>query len=296
MTSIAQYNAKQLIGLEVGTSTIMREIARGGMAIVFLAFQRTLKRQIAVKILPKSFLTPKTAELFQREAEAAAILAHPNIVPVYEVGEADDFLFLTMQLVQGETLGHYMTMAKKNPIPSKRLLPLPYTLDIVMQILDALHYAHSQDIVHQDIKPGNIMVEKHTDRPLVMDFGIAQVLSRKDDDKPAIRGTPLYMPPEQILRIKVDGRADVYTVGLMLFQMMTLSLPLPQFKSKAALLKHKLLAKNGFFKKMPSELNPHLNSEMDRIVEKATAFDRNHRYDTCQEFKQDLEEYLKQLA
>ena len=293
MTSIAKFNAKPLYGMEVGTSTIIKEIARGGMAIVFLAFQRTLKRQIAVKILPKKLLTPKTADLFQREAEAAAILAHPNIIPVYEVGKTDDFLFFTMQLVQGDTLGHYMTAAKKNPIPSKRILPIKSTLSVIIQVLDALHYAHSQDIVHQDIKPGNIMIEKHTKRPLVMDFGIVQILNSKDEDKPAIRGTPLYMPPEQILSIKVDGRADIYAVGIMLFQMLTVALPLPEFKSKTELLKHKLLSKQGIFLKKLSEINPKVDPELDRILAKALAFERDHRYPTCQDFKADLEDYQR---
>jgi len=292
MTSIANYNADHLYGLEVGTSTIIKEIARGGMAIVFLAFQRTLKRQIAVKILPRNLLTAKSADLFQREAEAAAILSHPNIIPVYEVGQTDDFLFFTMQLVQGQTMGYYMTVAKKNPIPSKHILPVKFTLTMLIQVLDALNYAHSQYIVHQDIKPGNIMLEKHTKRPLVMDFGIVQILNRKDEDKPAIRGTPLYMPPEQILSQKVDGRADIYAVGIMLFQMLTVSLPLPAFTSKTDLLKHKLLSKNGFFLEKLSVVNPRIDHDLDRIMDKAIAYDRAQRYPSCQDFKADLEQYL----
>lgn len=295
MSTIANFNAKPLYGMEVGTSTIIKEIARGGMAIVFLAFQRTLKRQIAVKILPRKLLTSKTADLFQQEAEAAAILAHPNIIPVYEVGKTDEFLFFTMQLVQGETLGYYMTQAKKNPIPSKRVLPIKYTLDIIVQVLDALNYAHSMDIVHQDIKPGNIMIEKHTKRPLVMDFGIVQILNRKDEDKPAIRGTPLYMPPEQILSVKADGRADIYAVAIMLFQMLTVALPLPEFKSKTELLKHKLLSKQGIFLKKLSEVNPHVDPELDRFMAKALAYDREHRYPTCNDFKADLEDYQRKF-
>ena len=105
MGAIAKINVDHLIGKEVGTATILKELARGGMAIVFIAYQRTLKRQIALKILPKKLMTPKTARRFQSEAESAAILSHPNIIPVYEVGETDDFLFFTMQLVQGNDAG-----------------------------------------------------------------------------------------------------------------------------------------------------------------------------------------------
>jgi serine/threonine protein kinase len=296
MSTINDYSVDHLIGMEVGTSTIIKELARGGMAIVFIAFQRTLKRQIAVKILPKSLLTPKTAELFQQEAEAAAILSHPNIIPVYEVGKTDEFLFFTMQLIQGNALSQYMRAAKKNPIPSRRILPLALTLKIITQVLDALNYAHSQDIVHRDIKPGNIMIEKHSQRPLIMDFGIVKALRGKNDNTPIVHGTPLYMPPEQILSRDVDGRADIYAVGTMLFQMLVESLPLPKLKSRTALLKHKVLNKKALFLKKPSELNPNLHQDMDRIILKAVADSPAQRYATCQEFQRDLEVYQKQYV
>lgn len=293
MTSIAEFNVDHLIGLQVGTSTIVKELARGGMAIVFVAFQRTLKRQIAVKLLPKSLLTPKTAELFQQEAEAAAILSHPNIIPVYEVGETEDFLFFTMQLVHGSPLSHYMKAAQKNPIPSRRVLPPAASLNVVIQVLDALNYAHAQDIVHRDIKPGNIMIEKHSNRPLVMDFGIVQVMRSKSDDKPIVHGTPLYMAPEQILSREVDGRADIYAVATMFYQMLVTKLPLPPFKSKPALLKEKVLNKNGIFLKWPSEVNPALHADLDPILQKALAYNPDDRYATCKDFQEDLIAYQK---
>ncbi|MGA9237355.1 MAG: serine/threonine-protein kinase, partial [Desulfobacterales bacterium] len=246
MTTIAAYNAERLIGTQVGTSIIIKELARGGMAIVFIAFQKSLKRQIAVKVLPKSLITAKSAELFQQEAEAVAILSHPNIIPVYEVGETDEFLFITMQLVQGNTLAQYMQFAQKNPIPSRRVLPLPATLRVMIQMLDALDYAHSQGIVHRDIKPGNIMIEKHSRRPLVTDFGIVQVLNSNTEAAKAVHGTPLYMAPEQILGQDVDGRADIYAAGTMFYQMLVAELPLPEFKSKTDLLKHKILSRGNF--------------------------------------------------
>ena len=135
MTTIAAYKAERLIGTRVGTATIVKELARGGMAIVFIAFQKTLKRQIAVKVLPKSLITARSAELFQQEAEAVAILSHPNIIPVYEVGETDEFLFITMQLIQGNTLAQYLQFAQKNPLPSRRVLPLSTTLPVMIQTL-----------------------------------------------------------------------------------------------------------------------------------------------------------------
>jgi len=294
MTTIAAYNAERLIGTQVGTSIIIKELARGGMAIVYIAFQKSLKRQIAVKVLPKSLITAKSAELFQQEAEAVAILSHPNIIPVYEVGETDDFLFITMQLVQGNTLAQFMQFAQKNPIPSRRVLPLPATLRVMIQMLDALDYAHSQGIVHRDIKPGNIMIEKHSRRPLVTDFGIVHVLNSDTEAAKAVHGTPLYMAPEQILGQDVDGRADIYAAGTMFYQMLVAELPLPEFKNKTDLLKHKILSRGNFFLKKPSEVNPAIDQEMDRIIGKATAFEPDQRYGSGRDFLGDLEQYQRQ--
>lgn len=293
MTTIADYDVDRLIGMRVGTSTIIRELARGGMAIVFIAFQKTLKRQIAIKVLPKSLITAKSAELFQQEAEAVAILSHPNIIPVYEVGDTEEFLFITMQLIQGSTLGQYMQFAQKNPIPSRRVLPLPATLRVMVQVLDALDYAHSQGIVHRDIKPGNIMIEKHSRRPLVTDFGIVQVLNSDSEVTKAVHGTPLYMAPEQILGQAVDGRADIYAAGTMLYQMLVTEMPLPEFKQKTDLLKHKILSRQGFFLKKPSEVNPAIDSELDHIVAKATAYEVQDRYASGRDFLGDLERYQR---
>jgi serine/threonine-protein kinase len=294
MTTIAAYNAERLIGMQVGTSIIIKELARGGMAIVYIAFQKSLKRQIAVKVLPKSLITAKSAELFQQEAEAVAILSHPNIIPVYEVGETDDFLFITMQLVRGNTLAQYMQFAQKNPIPSRRVLPLPASLRVMIQMLDALDYAHSQGIVHRDIKPGNIMIEKHSRRPLVTDFGIVHVLNSDTEAAKAVHGTPLYMAPEQILGQDVDGRADIYAAGTMFYQMLVAELPLPEFKNKTDLLKHKILSRGNFFLKKPSEVNPAIDQEMDRIIGKATAFEPDQRYGNGRDFLGDLEQYQRQ--
>lgn len=294
MVSIASINTDHLVGTQVGTSTIVRELARGGMAIVFIAYQRTLKRQIAVKILPKVLLTEKTAELFQQEAESVAILSHPNIIQVYEVGETDDFLFFTMQLVQGTALSLYLKRLKKNIIPSKRRFPLNVAIRFMQQILDALNYAHEQDIVHRDIKPGNILIEKHTQRCLVTDFGIAQVLQDAGDNKRVIQGTPIYMAPEQILGLDIDGRADIYAAGTMLFQMLAGDLPLPQFEAKAEFLKYKISRKNGVFMKRPSDMFPDLPPDIDQIIGKSTAYLPAQRYDSCQSFMADLKAFQKQ--
>ena len=261
------------------------------MAIVFVAFQRTLRRQIAVKILPRSVITADAANLFQQEAEATAILQHPNIIPVYEVGETPDFLFLCMQLVQGNALSRYIQATRKQILPSRRILPLKTTLRIILEVLDALGYAHIQEIVHRDIKPDNILIEKRSNRPLISDFGVAKLLRGDSSKGSMVLGTPLYMAPEQITLIKVDGRADIYGVGTMLFNMLVPTLPLCSFNSQTDLLKIKATNKNGIFLKKPSELNPHLNADMDRIVDTAMAFNPADRYANCDAFITDLKRY-----
>ncbi len=291
MTSIKELNFDHLIGQEVGTSTLLKELARGGMAAIFIAYQRTLKRQIAVKILPKSLLTPLAAELFQQEAESAAILSHPNIVTIYEVGEVEGFLFITMQLVKGRSLFDYITMARKHVLPSKRILPLKATIKIITDVLDALDYAHSQDIIHRDIKPANILIEAHTKRPIVSDFGLATTTRGSEQDSSVITGTPTYMAPEQILNDPSDGRTDIYATGVMLFEMLVSRLPLPKYSTAMELLKMRLTLKERLFQKKPSEMNPVLTREMDDIVFKAIAHDPGNRYATCLEFLEAIKVY-----
>lgn len=292
---IEKIDAKRFIGNRIGTATILKEIARGGMAIVFIAYQQTLKRQIAVKILPRSHLSPEKAELFQTEAEAAAILSHPSIIQIFEVGETDEFLYFTMQFVKGFTLSKILKEKKKQILPSKRVLPVNKTIQIIIQVLDGLDYAHSHDIVHLDIKPDNILVENHTCRPLISDFGLARVLRGEKNENQTTGGSPLYMAPEQIIGSKVDGRTDVYAVGTMLFQMLVHTLPMENYNSFEELLEHKLLAKDGIFRQEPSELNVALDRDMDKIVRRSIAYEPENRYSTCKDLIKDLKWYKRKF-
>jgi serine/threonine-protein kinase len=291
MSEIKSIQIEKFLGLNVGTSTILKELGRGSMAIVFEAYQRTLKRKIAVKILPKKMLTPKTAERFQQEAEAAAVLNHPNIIPIYEVGETSEFLYMSMQRVNGRDLMQYIKKAKKNIIPAKRFLPLLPSFNIVIKVLEALDYAHQQGIVHRDIKPPNILIEEHTNRPLVSDFGTARFTKGDEWGEEYVLGTPLYMAPEQVSDNSVDGRADIYAVGVMLFQMLVETLPIPQYDSMISMLKEKEKKKDGIFLKQPSQLNPVLDKTVDAIIGKALAYKPNERFSTCHEFIKVLKRY-----
>jgi serine/threonine protein kinase len=290
---IRNFDFDPLIGQQVGTSVLLRKLDQGSMSVVFVAFQKSLKRQIAVKILPKTFLTPKIAEMFHQEAQAAAFLSHPCIIPVYEVGEAEDFLFFTMQLVRGRSLAHFIRRARKNVLPSKRIMPLEESLKIIVKVLDALDYANSLGIIHRDIKPGNILIEDHSQRPLITDFGVARSYEGSGRDSRVMVGTPTYMPPEQIISGGVDSSADVYAAGVMLFEMIAGRLPYPPYDTALKLLKIKLRLQDRLFQKKPSEMNPAVNEAMDGIIAKAVAFNKNSRYASCREFAQDVESYYK---
>jgi eukaryotic-like serine/threonine-protein kinase len=291
LASLGDLNFDHLIGREVGTAVLLKELARGGMAVVFIAYQKTLKRQIAVKILPKVLLSPLTAALFQQEAESAAILAHPNIVPIYEVGETEDFLFFTMQLVKGLSLQHHIGLRRKHLLPSRRIAPLQESVKIIMSCLDALGCAHDQGIIHRDMKPANVLIEQHTGRPMITDFGVARISRGLEISASMIVGTPRYMPPEQISGAEADARADIYSLGIMLFELVAGNLPLPEFNSSRELIQAKLALKDRFFQQKASGMNPSVGPEMDRIIFNATAFDPEQRYVSCREFIRDLSAY-----
>lgn len=287
-------NFDHLVGLEVGTARLLKPLGKGSMAVVFTAYQMTLKRQIAVKILPKTLLTPKLAEMFSLEAEAAAFLAHPGIIPVYEMGETDEFLFFTMQLVKGQPLTDYIRQARNNPLPSKQTMPIATSLKTMIQILEALDYAHGLGVVHRDIKPANILIESHSRRPIIADFGVARSFAGSDDGKRILVGTPIYMAPEQIVSSVVDGRADIYAAGVMLFELLCGRLPYPAYDSPTKLLKIKLKLGDRLFVQSPSQMNPKVDGTLEKIVYKAVAFNKHQRFETGLAFSQALKRYLEQ--
>jgi serine/threonine-protein kinase len=158
-------------------------------------------------------------------------------------------------------------------------------------ILDGLNYAHEQGIIHRDVKPSNIIIEKHSKRPIITDFGIARANREPHGKAKVISGTPIYIAPEQLLNTALDHRMDIYSVGVTLFEMLVSDLPLPQFTSLRELFQLKLELKEKFFRKKPSELNPNIDREMDDIIYKALAHRPGDRYATCAEFLKRLENY-----
>jgi eukaryotic-like serine/threonine-protein kinase len=211
------------------------EIGRGGMGIVYRAKDRRLKRTVAIKLLPPELaFRSEIKTRFLREAETAAQLSHPNIVPIYTVDEVEGLVFFVMAYVDGDNL------AKR--IFERGVLPVDDSRRILRDVADALAYAHERGVVHRDIKPDNIILSSQSGKPMVTDFGIARAVSEGDSRLTATGmaiGTPAYMSPEQAAGERtIDGRSDLYSLGVVAYQMLTGEPPFVANSTPAMLVKH----------------------------------------------------------
>jgi len=215
---------------------VEKEIGRGGMGIVYGGRDKRLKRPVAIKLLPPELaFRSEIRSRFLREAEMAAQLSHPHIVPIYSVDEREGLVYFVMALVEGENLG--TRIANKGPVNPEE------ARRILREVGDALAYAHSQNTVHRDIKPDNILIDAHTGRTMVTDFGIARAVSEGGDSKLTATGvaigTPAYMSPEQSAGDRdIDGRTDLYALGVVAYQMLCGDLPFNASSAPALLVKH----------------------------------------------------------
>ncbi|HKE89532.1 MAG TPA: serine/threonine-protein kinase, partial [Gemmatimonadales bacterium] len=207
-----------------GSYTLEGEIGRGGMGVVFQAKDERLKRQVAIKVLPPDLAFREEVRLrFLREAETAARLTHPHIVPIHTVGEGPEGLvYFVMAFIDGEPLSARLKRRTRLPAEEARR--------IMMETADALGAAHSLGIIHRDVKPDNIMLEGSRGRVMVTDFGIAKALSSSSSGgltgTGVAIGTPHYMSPEQAAGDReIDGRSDLYSLGVLSYQMLTGELP-----------------------------------------------------------------------
>lgn len=290
MIELSEEDVRAFIGRDLGSVTILRELGRGASGVVFVGFQRTLQRQVAVKVLPKTGGGGKEAsERFTFEAQLVAGLFHPNIVPVFEMGEAEDCWYQVMQIVQGEDLELGIRRCRRNPIPTRRLFRLSRTRAILKQVLDGLQYAHDQHVVHQDIKPANILIEHRSGRAMVADFGIAKArFYDAAGDAELIVGSPLYMAPEHAANKGTDHRADIYSMGMVLYQMTTPELPLADTDAMGVVVL-KIKHPERLFTKRPGQVSPVIGPELERVILKALAPDPRDRYQSCTAFRSDLE-------
>ncbi|HEV2581339.1 MAG TPA: protein kinase [Ktedonobacteraceae bacterium] len=279
----------QLQGRTLGTCTLQELLGRGGMGAVYLAQQSRPRRTVAVKVLlPELFSNPtgfsEFLARFRREADAIAALDHINIMPIYEYGEQDRLAFLVMPYVSGGTLRDVVTKRGK--------LPLREATTIVEQAAAALDYAHQHGIIHRDLKPGNILF--HADgRLLLTDFGIAKVLNEPAGPNVVamqtltstgmLIGTPEYLSPEQATGAPLDNRSDIYSLGIVLFQLLSGRVPFSGTTPVAVAIKHATEEPPSL-----SQLNPEVSPGVEQVIMKALAKKPEQRYATAGGFARAL--------
>ena len=264
---------------------ILEMIGSGGMAVVYKARCHRLNRLVAIKILKDDYLEDEDfRRRFQAESQAVAMLSHPNIVSVYDVStsismEAD---YIVMELIEGITLKQYME--------KKGVLNWKETLHFAMQIAKALEHAHGRGVVHRDIKPHNVMVLKNGSVK-VTDFGIARLMSKGDTLTKEALGSVHYISPEQAKGGRVDNRSDIYSLGVVMYEMMSGRPPYEGESPVAVAIQH---INGGAI--LPSTLNPNIPGGMEQIIMKAMAHELKDRYDTTTQMLADMDEFRKDPA
>src|SRR5882672_11087823 len=255
---------------------IEREIARGGMAEVYLARDESLNRQVALKALfPEFAREPSFVERFRREAQAAANLNHPNIVGIYDWGQEDGTYFIVMEYVEGRSLCDL--------IRSEGLIDPGRAADITAEIASALAFAHRSGVVHRDVKPGNVLITPQGSVK-VTDFGIARAgTSENLTQTGSVMGTATYFSPEQAQGLAVDGRSDVYSLGVVLYEMVTGLAPFAGDAPIAVALKH--VREEPI---PPSARNAAVPAAFEQIVLGALVKDPDARYQSADELRADL--------
>lgn len=283
-----------MVGRQLGIFTIVAEVGRGGMGVVYEAEDTRLQRRVALKVLPPEIASdPSSLERFQREARAVAALNHPNIVTVHSVEEADGVRFLTMELVRGRSLGDLI---------GGQGLALPRLLAIAVPLADALSAAHAAGITHRDLKPANVMVDDDG-RVKVLDFGLAKwhpEATAVDDatitadqlitGEGQILGTVPYMSPEQLEGKPVDHRTDIFSLGVILYEMVTGQRP---FKGESA-----AATMSAILRDEPapvSEVRRNLPRQLGRIVNRCLQKQPDDRYQTARGVRNDLRELEREV-
>ena len=258
-----------------GRYRVLRKIGGGGMADVYLCEDLSLGRRVALKVLLQRFLDdPNFVERFRREAKAAAGLNQANLVSIFDWGEVDGTYFIVMEYVEGETL--------KDLVRRQGRLGGSEAVRISLQLLAALEFAHRTGIVHRDIKPQNVMLDRDGNVK-VMDFGIARAADSGMTEAGSILGTAQYLAPEQARGQRVDERSDLYSVGIVLYEMLTGTVPFKGDSAVTVALKHV-----NEMAPEPAQLVPGMPYALNQIVLKAIAKDPGQRYQTAEQFARDL--------
>jgi eukaryotic-like serine/threonine-protein kinase len=266
-----------------GRYRILRRLGSGGMATVYLAEDEELGRRVAIKILSERYANDEAfIERFRREAKSAAGLSHPNVVSIYDRGEAEGTYYIAMEVIEGRSL--------KEIILTRGALPVDVAIAFAKQLLEALRYAHRHGIIHRDIKPHNVLVSSeervkgHEPRLKVTDFGIARHGASQMTEAGSIMGTAQYLSPEQARGAPVTAASDLYSAGVVLYEMLTGKVPFTGDSAIEIAMKHV-----NELPKPPSQLRPEVTPELDKIVLRALAKEPEDRYQTAEGFIEDLE-------
>ncbi len=269
--------------VKAGRYEIIDELGRGAMGVVYRAMDPVIGRTVAVKTIRLSeegtgLTRPELLARFQTEARAAGLLTHPNIVVVYDAGEENGLYFITMELVEGKSL--------QALLDGGHAFPVPRVLRILEQTCSALQFAHERNIVHRDVKPANLMLTAD-DTVKVTDFGTAKILQFGTVQQTAhVMGTPSYMSPEQVKGRPVDGRSDIFSIGVMLYEMLTGEKPFPGQSITTVI--YKIVNEDPI---PPRQINPSIHPGLNDIVLRALAKEPEVRYQSCRELLEDLRNY-----
>ena len=271
---------------KAGRYQLVSELGRGAMGVVYEGYDPVIGRSVAIKTMLTEGLSGNEFETyrarFQREAQAAGMLAHPNIVTIYDFGEDEGFLYLAMELLRGKSL--------EKLLQEQSMLPIETIIPIYQQVCSALDYAHDHKIVHRDIKPANIMILENG-VVKVADFGIAKMMATGMTRAGQILGTPNYMSPEQVKGRGVDGRSDIFALGVILYELVTGEKPFSGQNVTTVI--YKIMHENPI---PPRELEPTIHPGLSSVITKALAKGMDERYQSCRELAEDLKNYRNLAA
>jgi serine/threonine-protein kinase len=266
---------------KAGRYQIVSELGRGSMGVVYQGFDPIIGRTVAIKTMLTEGLGPAEFEefkaRFQREAQAAGALTHPNIVTVYDFGEDSGVLYLAMEFLEGKSL--------QELVEGQGILPVETIIPMYEQVCSALDHAHARKIVHRDIKPANIMILE-SGLVKVTDFGIAKMMTLGMTQAGQILGTPNYMSPEQVKGRQVDGRSDIFSLGVILYELVTGEKPFGGQNITTVI--YKIINENPI---PPRELDATIPLGLSYVIQKALAKSPDERYQTCRELAEDLRNY-----